>query len=190
MISKRGLDLIKKWEKLSRVAFKPVPGDPWTLGWGRTRGVKEHDTCSADDAEKWILEDVSEAEAVAKSCITAKLNQNQWDAVISFAYNVGNGRAGPDGKDGLCHLKSGGQSHLLIYINMGKFELAADEFLKWDRAHGVELRGLKARREEERQLFLEKDKDHELVDITPRPSGKDSLGTLSQGSRNPNPFSE
>lgn len=152
MIARAGIPLVKKYEQCRLKAFIPVPGDPWTIGWGRTHNVHENDECSQDQADQWLIEEYDQAEAAVLGAVNVHLTDNQLGALTSFAYNVGTGSEGH--KDGLIHLKNGGQSHLLIYTNRGDFDLAADEFPKWASAHGVLLLGLKRRRDEERALFL------------------------------------
>ena len=75
--------------------------------------------------------------------VTVKINQNQFDALISFSYNLG--------------LGSLQQSTLLRLLNAGNFQAAADQFPRWDRAGGKEGAGLLARRNAERALFLTPD---------------------------------
>lgn len=152
MTERAGLDLIKKYEKCRLKAFIPVAGDPWTIGWGRTHNVNEGDECTQEQADEWLLEEYDQGEAEVLGATTVHLTDNQLGALTSFIYNVGSGSEGH--KDGLIHLKNGGQSHLLIYTNRSDFDLAADEFPKWASAHGVVLLGLKRRRDEERALFL------------------------------------
>ena len=80
------------------------------------------------------------AEAVVSSLVKAPLNQNQFDALVSFAYNVGGGAFA--------------SSTLLKLINAGAFGAAAAQFTKWDLARGEVSAGLLRRRQAEQQLFV------------------------------------
>ncbi len=152
MTDRAGLPIVKKWEQCRLKAFKPIPSDPWTLGWGRTHGIMEGDTCTQAEADQWLLEDYDESEGIVRHAVTVDLTDNQLGALTSFVYNVGPGSEGHH--DGLCHLKSGGQSHLLIYTNRSDFRAAAEQFPSWAKAGGVVLLGLLHRRNDEKDLFL------------------------------------
>src|SRR5688572_15665837 len=88
------IDLVKKWEGCRLEAFKPIPSDPWTIGWGRTRGVRKGDTCTQEQADDWLMEDLLEARNAIERAVMVPLNQNQFDALCSFTYNVGPGKKG------------------------------------------------------------------------------------------------
>lgn len=152
MSARAGMPLVKKWEKCRLGAFLPTLTDPWTIGWGHTKDVKEGDICTQAQADAWLLQEYDEAEAAVLQAVTTALNDNQLGALTSFVYNVGPGIPGV--KDGFCHLKDGGQSHLLRYCNLPSFTDAANQFPLWDRAGGVVLLGLVNRRNDERALFL------------------------------------
>lgn len=143
MTGHNGLELIKHFESCRFAAFKPIPTDPWTIGWGRTRGVREHDTCTQDEADQWLVEDVRHAEMDVETLITHPLTANQYDALVSFAYNLG----GP----------SLAASTLRKLLNSGDVDGAAGQFGRWNKAKGVVLAGLTRRREAERRLFLTPD---------------------------------
>ena len=151
MINSAGLDLIKKYEGCRLEAYQDSVGI-WTLGFGHVDGVEEGDTCSQAQANAWLLTDISDAEKIVDNAVTSDINENQRAALVSFTYNVGGGKEGV--KDGLVELKSGGQSHLLIYTNQGAYDQAAEQFLSWDRAGGIVVEGLLNRRQDERLLFL------------------------------------
>ncbi len=151
IIDRAGLPLVKKWEQCRLQAFQPVPGDPWTLGWGRTKDVKPGDWCTQAQADQWVIDDYDENQEIVLNAVTADLNDKQLGALTSFLYNVGPGIPGV--KDGFCHLITGGPSHLLIYCNRSDFASAALEFPKWSVAHGVHLLGLFNRRKDEQALF-------------------------------------
>lgn len=133
------------------MSYLDIIGIP-TIGYGRTKDVHEGQTCTQEQADQWLIEDIAEAEKSFAEYIEVDLNENQYAALTSFVYNVGAGREGH--KDGLCHLKSGGRSHLLIYINEGAFDRAADELPRWAKVGGVTVPGLLNRRMDERELFL------------------------------------
>ncbi|SEB80507.1 lysozyme [Pseudomonas saponiphila] len=138
--SQRGLNLIKSFEGLRLQAYQDSVG-VWTIGYGTTRGVKTGMSISKEQAERMLLNDVQRFEPEVQRMITAPLNQNQWDALMSFTYNLGAG-----------NLES---STLRRLLNVGDYSGAAEQFLRWNKAGGKVLSGLTRRREAERALFLE-----------------------------------
>ena len=138
------LSLVKSFEGFQTHAYRCPAGIP-TIGYGTTtypdgRKVQMEDTCTEKDACVWLLHEITEdAEAINRHVTTA-LNQNQFDALASFAYNVGRGAFMG--------------STLLWKLNAGDYHGAADQFLKWTHGGGVELPGLVRRRNAERDLFL------------------------------------
>lgn len=140
----KGTALIKSFEELRLVAYRKFPGEPWTCGWGHTGpDVTEGTTCTADQAEVWFQCDIARPERAVNLMTKQDLTQCEFDALVSFAYNVG----------------VGAESHstLIKLVNAGHFAAAADQFLQWDHVNGVESEGLKRRREAERTLFLTED---------------------------------
>lgn len=146
-LSTRGLDLIKGWEQLRLKAYLCSAGVP-TIGWGHTKGVKLGDTCTVEQAERWLLEDVESFEAAVHRLVTVPLTQNQYDALVSFTFNVGPDEDADTIAEGL------GDSTLLRLLNAGDYVRAADEFPKWNKAAGKVSNGLVRRRASERELFL------------------------------------
>jgi lysozyme len=139
-VGEGGVTLIKKFEGKKLKAYKPIPEDPWTIGYGHTRGVKEDDKISNEKAEEFLLEDLAVYEACINSYVMLELGQNEFDALISFTYNLG------------CpNLRS---STLLRLLNAGDRKGAAEQFPRWNRAAGKVMRGLTRRRLAERELFL------------------------------------
>ena len=104
-------------EGYSDRAIIPVPGDVPTIGFGTTTGVKLGDTITPPQALARALVDVQQFEGAIKTCVTVPLTQNEYDAYVSFAYNVGS-RA-------FC------QSTLVKKLNLGDFKGACDELLRW-----------------------------------------------------------
>lgn len=140
-ISVAGLDFLKKVEGVRLKAY-PDPGTrgaPWTIGVGHTKGVKEGDTCTNEQAFWWLAADTKDAE----DCINAKnlqLTQNQFDALVSFVFNLGCGNFN--------------QSTLLRKLRKGDVNGAAQEFARWNVSAGRVMDGLTKRRKAEAKLFL------------------------------------
>lgn len=87
--SKSGFDIIKKWESCRLKAYL-CSAKVWTIGWGHTKGVKPGDTCTQEQADRWLLEDVIVFENFV-SRYFKNVNQNQFDALVSLCYNIGPG---------------------------------------------------------------------------------------------------
>lgn len=134
------MSIIKGSESCRLAAFIPVPGDPWTIAWGHTRGVKEGDTCTQEQADQWLAEDMQEAADAVLRLVKVNLTPGQFAALVDFAYN--------DGAGALEH------STLLKCVNHGDMGLAADEFGKWIFAHGKVQGGLVTRAARRKALFL------------------------------------
>lgn len=145
--SAKGLALIKAHEGLRLEAY-PDAGYGWaraTIGYGHTsqagppavtRGMK----ITAAEAEKILRDDLRKFEAYVTSAVHVPLNQNQFDALVSWTFNLGPG-----------NLKT---STMLRKLNAGDYRGAADEMLRWDKSNGKTLAGLTKRRAAERALFL------------------------------------
>ena len=146
-VSDKGIELIKKFEGLS---LKPYlcPARIPTIGYGNTfyedgnKVTMSDKLITAERATAMLKVVVSQfAVGVAKLITFKGVSQHQFDALVSFAYNVGLG-----------NLKS---STLLKRVNKNEMELASMEFKKWDKAGGKVLAGLTKRREAEAMLFRE-----------------------------------
>lgn len=138
----RNKEIIKQSEGLRLEAYL-CPADVWTIGYGHTgKDVVEGMKITGGEAEKLLEGDLEKFEKDILKMVKVGLTQNQFDALVSFTYNVGGGA-----------LKT---STLLKKLNAGDYMGAADEFLKWTKAGGKELPGLVKRRRTERALFLEK----------------------------------
>jgi lysozyme len=137
--SKNGIDLIKKYEGCRLTAYVDSAG-VWTIGYGHTQGVKQGDKITQDQADKALIGDLTESENCINAVCRKELTQNQFDALVSFVFNVGCGA-----------FRS---STMLKYINLGKFTQAALEFPKWNKSVGKVLDGLTKRRESEQLLFV------------------------------------
>jgi len=137
-----GLNLIKKYEGLRLKAYQD-PVKIWTIGYGHTGpDVKKGKVITEAEAERLLKQDLRKFEGVVNSKVTKKLTRNQFDALVSFTYNVG-----PEAFR---------TSTLLKKLNNGNFPGAAAEFLRWNKAGGNILPGLTKRRKEEQALFNKK----------------------------------
>lgn len=147
----RGLAIIKKWEGLRLTAYRDT-GGVWTIGYGHTKGVHAGMVITEVDANVFIHDDVAFAEGIVNR-YCPDVNQNQFDALVSFVFNEGPGEEGV--KDGFVTLKSGHSSTMLRCIQRGEYDLAAREFGKWVKDDGVVEPGLVHRRADEEALFRE-----------------------------------
>jgi lysozyme len=136
--SQRGIDLIKSFEGCELRAYRDAVG-VLTIGYGHTVGVKEGDVITQAQADNMLADDLVIYEQGVHSLVRRTLTQGQFDALVSFAFNVGIGALG--------------KSTLLRMLNSGDYASAAQQFARWNKAGGRELRGLTRRREAERRLF-------------------------------------
>lgn len=158
-----GKNIVKDFESLSLTAY-PDPaspravalrsgidpvvaaklsGAPWTIGWGHT-GPEVHEglTITLDQAEKLLAQDLFTAESAIRQYVKVELNQNQFDALVSFAFNLGSGNLA--------------SSTLLKKLNAGDYAGAKQEFQRWNKAQGKVLDGLTRRRKMEADTFVKK----------------------------------
>src|SRR5690606_11300353 len=107
-ISRKGIKLVKEFEGWRAEPYWDALGQVWTQGWGHTANVSRHDApWTLEQGEAMLLQDLAESESIVNS-LNLVLTQNQFDALVSFVFNVGPGQEGV--KDGLIWLKSGGTS--------------------------------------------------------------------------------
>lgn len=127
-------------EGYSPVAYRPVPGDVPTIGFGTTGGVKMGDRIDPVQALTRKLADVQRFEGALKQCVRVPLHQHEYDAYLSLAYNIGPGA--------FCG------STLVRVLNEQRYREACDQILRWDRFQGQPLPGLIRRRQEEHRKCL------------------------------------
>ena len=137
-ISQTGIDLIKEFEGFRSNAYL-CPGNIWTIGYGHTATAKAGMTISKLQAEALLVEDVKKFQTLVNQKVRVRLNQNQFDALVSFAFNVG--------------ARGFGNSTLRRLLNQGEYSQAAKEFHRWVYAKGTKLPGLVRRRQAEYDLF-------------------------------------
>ena len=140
--SNKGVELIKGFESLHLKAYL-CPAGHYTIGWGHTKGVTPTQRISLTQAEVFLNEDIRTAEACVSN-ITG-LNQNQFDALVSFVFNVG----APAFRNSTIRR--------LIVANSGDTAIR-DEFMRWKYATvggcKVVLPGLERRRKEEADMYF------------------------------------
>nr|DAH57123.1 MAG TPA: Lysozyme [Caudoviricetes sp.] len=139
-ISQKGIKLIQDFEGLALKAYKDPIG-VWTWGYGSTGPhVTPDKVGTKEEAEQLLKKDLERFEKGVSDLIKVPLNQNQFDSLVSFSFNLGLG-----------NLKS---STLLKKLNASDYQGASNEILRWNRAGGKVLAGLTRRRIAERDLFL------------------------------------
>ena len=143
-VSNKGVDLICEFEGKRLVAYDDGVG-VWTIGFGTIKypsgnRVKKGDTCTLEQAKEYMRHDLIEFEHAVNSSVKAPLTQNQFDALVSLAYNIGSSA-----------FKS---STLVKKLNTGDYQGAADQFNVWINAGGKRMQGLVNRRDREKLLFL------------------------------------
>lgn len=135
--SRKGIDLIKKFEGCRYKAYKALPSEKYyTIGYGHYGSdVTPGMTITPEDASNFLMRDLGKFELYVEKFVTLPLNQNQFDALVSFTYNCGPGN--------------------LQKLVLGRtLPQIADAFLLYNKAGGKVLKGLTRRREAERALFM------------------------------------
>jgi GH24 family phage-related lysozyme (muramidase) len=140
-LSKNGLELIKSFEGLRLKAYKVTDSEKYfTIGYGHYGSdVKEGMEISKKKAEELFEKDVQKFVDGVNELVKVPINQNQFDSLVSFAYNVGLGA-----------LK---KSTLLDLLNGKEYKGASEQFERWNKSGGKVLKGLVTRREKEQKLF-------------------------------------
>lgn len=146
-ISKKGLQLIKDFEGLKLKSYLCPAGVP-TIGYGHTKNVKAGQVITEDEAGKFLIEDVWYFERGVDDLVHVPLTQGQFDALVSFGFNVGLDIDDDQIPEGL------GDSTLLKLLNRGDYAGASNQFPLWNKAGGKPSAGLTRRRLAEQRLFL------------------------------------
>jgi lysozyme len=143
-VSPSGVDLICNFEGLRLKAYDDGVG-VWTIGYGTTKypngiRVKKGDTCTLEQAKAYMQNDLKAFERTVNDAVNVSINQNQFDALVSLAYNIG--------------ATAFKKSTLVKRLNEGNYKAAANQFNVWVNAGGKRMQGLVNRRAAERALFL------------------------------------
>ena len=142
--SDAGKNLIKSFEGKRLVAYDDGTG-VWTIGCGTIKypngnAVKKGDVCTDAQVDQYFSNDLVKFENSVNSLVKVPLTQNQFDALVSFSYNVGAGNLAA--------------STLLRKLNAKDYKGAASEFARWNKAGGKVMNGLTKRCNAEKELFL------------------------------------
>jgi lysozyme len=143
---KPAIDMIKSFEGLRLQAYEdPGPKKIPTIGYGTIRypdgrKVRLGEKITKEQAIEYLAFEVGKFVSAVERLVKVPITNNQFCALVSFAYNLGAGLLG--------------KSDLLKFVNAGKPQLAAEEFLRYVHASGKVLPGLVRRRKAERELFL------------------------------------
>lgn len=144
-ISYNGVRLLKELEGFRNEAYLDSGGIP-TIGYGSTKvngvPVKMGDTITEPEAEHQLLLDIAWAQTCINQNVHVPLRQNMFDALVCFVYNVG--------ADAFM------KSTMLKILNLQLYDIAANEFDRWNRVHGEVNPGLTNRRAKEKAMFLGK----------------------------------
>lgn len=149
-VNDEGITLIKTYEGLAEqvldagklVAIKAYQDvvNVWTIGYGHTKTATPNQQITPEEADNLLFQDLEEFENAVSDAVQVDVNDNQFAALVAFAFNLGAGALF--------------QSTLLKKLNAGDYQGAADELPRWNKAGGQRLLGLTRRRLSERALFL------------------------------------
>ena len=136
--SENGIELIKEFEGRRLVAYQDSVG-VWTIGYGHTKTAHEGRLIIKSTADRLLTEDLAEFEEYVNAFVEVPLTQNQFDAFVSWTFNLGPGNLQ--------------ESTLLKKLNQGLYDEIPAEIRRWNKAGGEVLEGLVRRREAEAELF-------------------------------------
>ena len=141
-ISKEGLALIKHYEGCELKAYR-CPANVLTIGYGVTKGVTEDMEITQQEANEMLAGELIEYTKYIDDMVDVSLNQNQFDALTAWVYNLGP-----------TNLK---ESTMLKVLNEGKYDEVPEQIKRWNKANGVVLGGLVKRRAAEALMFESKE---------------------------------
>lgn len=163
-LSDNGLDFIVSFEGLLKklpdgryIAYR-CPANVATIYAGCTEGVTDGMIVTEEEGKAMFRRELAKHEAAVRRLVTVDLTQNQFDALVSFSYNVGTGAL---------H-----KSTLLRHLNKGDYARAASHFGDFKKAGGKVLKGLVRRRAAEAALFMDDDEPTDMVQKVDKPDVK------------------
>ena len=137
-VSQTGINLVKKWEGLLTKAYQDT-GGVWTIGYGHTKGVTPNMVITEKQAEQFLIEDLQDSVDWVNRLVKVPVNQNQFDALVSFVFNIGPTQFN--------------DSTMLRKLNTKDYNGAANEFKRWKYDNGRVIQGLVNRRADEEKLY-------------------------------------
>ena len=155
--SESGKKFIKDFEGCKLEAYQ-CSGGSWTIGYGHTRNVQEGDKITNKEADAFLIKDIEMVEHHVNRLINVHLLTNQWDAVVSWCFNLGCG-----------NLRA---STMLRVINAGDIDKVSEQIVRWDKAGGKVVAGLTRRRKAEAELFDNAVYDHQPKESKPKAKAK------------------
>lgn len=159
--SQAGIDLIKKFEGFFEHAYR-CPAGVWTIGygtirWDLKRPVKEGETITKDEAERQLRREVQRVEDAIDASVKVSLTQSQFDALVSWGYNVGVGWI-----TGIGHT----QASLIKELNKGRYAAVPGYLMQFCKTvNGKRLKGLENRRKAECRMWLTTDDENEVNEM-------------------------
>lgn len=144
-LSAEGREFIKKEEGVEKEAYQDQAG-VWTIGVGHTRKVYPGQKATDAEIDVWLTEDTQWAMQAVNNYVHVPLNQHMFDALVSLCFNIGETQFR--------------ESTLVRKLNEGLYKDAADQFAVWNKVRDPKTKklednkGLTARREREKKLFL------------------------------------
>jgi lysozyme len=137
-LNEAGLELLKTWEGCELESYPDV-GGVWTVGYGHTKTAHPNMTITQDEADRLLDEDLSVFADAVEKAVKVPLSDNQFAALVVFAYNVGQGAFR--------------KSTLLRKLNEGDYSAVPPQLMRWNKVQGKEVRGLTNRRAAEVKLW-------------------------------------
>lgn len=137
-INQEGVNLIKEYEGLHLTPYR-CPAGIWTIGYGHTRTVKSGMTITKNEADKLLSDDLQIVARIVQNLVKVPLDENQFAALVSFAFNVGIGNFE--------------NSTLLKLLNRGWYDQVPAQLMRWVKSNGEVLGGLSRRRAAEARLW-------------------------------------
>jgi len=141
-ISNEGISLIKRFEGCELEAYQDAVG-VWTIGYGHTKNVRQGMSITKEQADNMLINELEEYCDHVEKAVTVDLTQNQFDALVSWTYNLG-----PTNLNA---------STMLKVLNNKNYDEVPAQIKRWNKAGGQVLQGLVRRREAEALLFEGKD---------------------------------
>jgi|ERR1035437_6026362 lysozyme len=139
-INQAGIDLIKQFEGCVLDAYLDSVSIP-SIAYGHIEGVQMGDSCTQEQADAWLASDIQHTATAVDDAIAVHISDNQFAALVCLSYNIG--------------ITAFKNSTLLKLLNEGNVDDACLQFVRWDRAGGLEVQGLLNRRIAEQALFNE-----------------------------------